>query len=251
MSRSVLLLLSTFLLLFFAPVLWRAASYARGPAGQWWSADRSSAGLLPAPSRNPEAVVRIFAARTVSWRGIVAVHSWIVLKDADAATYQRWDLTAWGDPIRMNGFVADGRWFGQVPDFVFAADGDAATNLIPRMRAAIESYRFRNKGDYKAWPGPNSNTFVATVMAAVPEIHASLPPTAIGKDYPVDGRWVDWTPSRTGLRVSLGGYAGLTVGWVEGIELNILCGVIGVDIRRPALKLPGVGRIGMSALATA
>lgn len=244
MPRALLLTLSTFLILFFAPVVWRAAAYSRAP-GQWWSADRSSAGLLQAASEHPDAVVRIYAARTVSWRGIVAVHSWIVLKEEGATTYQRWDLTAWGDPIRLNGFIADGRWFGQVPDVVFAADGAAAAALIPRMQAAIQGYRFRQKGDYQAWPGPNSNTFVATIMAAVPEIQVSLPPTAIGKDFPVDGQWVAWTPSRTGFRLSLGGYAGLTLGWVEGFELNIMGGVIGLDIRKPALKLPGVGRIGI------
>ena len=245
MRRPVTLVFCAFLALFFGPVLWRAAAFYKGPATQWWSADRSSAGLLASAARNPDAVVRIYAAPTVSWRGIVAVHSWIVLKDRDAATYQRWDLTAWGDPIRMNGFDPDGRWFGQVPQLVYAADGEAASNLIPRMRAAIQSYKYRQRGDYQAWPGPNSNTFVATVMASVPEIRAALPPTAIGKDFPVDGRWIALTPSRTGVRLTLGGYAGLTIGWVEGIEVNLFGGVIGFDLRRPALKLPGVGRIGV------
>ena len=46
--------------------------------------------------------------------------------------------------------------------------------------------------------------------------------------------------------ISLGGYLGATVGWVEGIELNVFGGVIGVDIRRPALKFPGLGRLGIS-----
>ena len=52
-------------------------------------------------------------------------------------------------------------------------------------------------------------------------------------------------PSRTGFRVSFGGYLGLMVGWTEGIEVNILGGVVGVDLRRPAIKLPGVGRVGL------
>lgn len=240
--RVTLLVLLT---LFFAPVAWRSAAYWRAPAFEWRSADRSSAGLLAPPSQNRAATVRIFAAPTVSWRGIFAVHSWIVLKDENAPAYERYDLTAWGDPIRINGFDPDGRWFGEVPQLVFAADGDAAMALIGRMRAAIGSYRFRNRGDYRAWPGPNSNTFVATVLAAVPETRAVLPPNAIGKDFPLDGRILDWTPSRTGVRLSLGGYAGLTLAWVEGLELNILGGVIGIDIRRPALKLPAVGRLGL------
>jgi hypothetical protein len=43
----------------------------------------------------------------------------------------------------------------------------------------------------------------------------------------------------------VGGYLGLTVGWVEGIELNFFGAVLGIDVRRPALKFPGVGRLGL------
>ena len=211
----------------------------------WWTADRSSAGLLPPAEAHPGAVVRVFAARTVRWRGILATHCWVVVKSAGEGAYTRTDYTAWGDPIRVNGFVADGRWFGQTPDVVYAADGPAADALVPRIRAAIADYRFRNQGDYRAWPGPNSNTFVAAIMDAVPEMRADLPPTAIGKDYPYDGHWLRWTPSRTGVRLTLGGLAGLTVGWVEGVELNILGAAAGVDVRRPGLKLPGLGRVGI------
>ena len=241
------LVLAGFLVLFLAPLAARAALYWRAPAVDWRGADRSSTGLLPSASAHPEAAVRIFAARTVRWRGIVAVHSWIVLKEAGAPRYSRYDLTAWGDPIRIDGFDPDGRWFGVAPETVFAADGEGAAALIPRLRDAIRNYRWRNRGDYRAWPGPNSNTFVQTVLAAVPESGAVLPPTAIGKDFPVDGRMFAPTPSRTGFRLSLGGYVGLTVGWVEGLELNLMGGVIGLDLRRPALKLPAVGRIGWPA----
>jgi hypothetical protein len=234
-----------FALLFFLPLGVSAALYRwEGTGAGWRTADRSSAGLLPPASRHKEAVVRIFAAQTVRWRGIFAVHCWIVFKPEGAASYTRYDYTAWGEPIRMNGFEPDGRWFGRVPEIVFAADGPAAASLIPKMQAAIAGYAWSNRGDYRPWPGPNSNTFVAAVMDAVPEIRVSLPPTAIGKDYPYDGRWLRWTPSGTGLRLTLGGYVGLTVGWVEGLEVNLLGGVVGLDLRRPAVKLPGLGRLG-------
>jgi hypothetical protein len=39
----------------------------------------------------------------------------------------------------------------------------------------------------------------------------------------------------------------MTVGWVEGFELNFFGAVIGFDVRRPALKLPGLGRFGVAA----
>jgi hypothetical protein len=84
------------------------------------------------------------------------------------------------------------------------------------------------------------------VMAAVPELQATLPPTAIGKDFPYNGEMFGPTASGTGVRLSLGGYLGLAVGWIEGIEINFLGAVFGIDLRRPAVKLPGLGRIGFS-----
>jgi uncharacterized protein DUF3750 len=234
-----------FALFFLLPLGVSALLYLREGSGAGWrTADRSGVGHLPPAALTPQAVVRVFAAQTVRWRGVFAVHCWVVLKPAGAPAYTRYDYTAWGEPIRVNGFEPDGRWFGRVPEVVFAADGPAAEALIPRMEAAIAGYAWRSRGDYRPWPGPNSNTFVAAVLDAVPEARASLPPTAIGKDYPYDGRWLRRTASGTGVQVTLGGYAGLTLGWVEGIEVGILGAVAGIDLRRPAIKLPGLGRLG-------
>ena len=36
------------------------------------------------------------------------------------------------------------------------------------------------------------------------------------------------------------------IGWVDGVEVSLLGSVAGIDLRRPALKLPGLGRIGMA-----
>jgi hypothetical protein len=247
--QSLRKLVTLFLLLIFVPIGLSAARYywADDRRGNWQSADRSSAGLLPSPSGHPGALIRVYAARTVRWRSIFAVHTWIVVKEQGAASYSRYDYTAWGEPIRTNGFAADARWFGAVPESIVAVDGDEASRLIPKIRHVIENYKFRAYGDYSPWPGPNSNTFVQAVLDAVPELHAVLPPTAIGKDYPYEGDWFGLTPSRSGVYVSLGGYLGLTIGWVEGFEINFFGAVLGFDIRRPALKFPGIGRLGMTA----
>ena len=76
-------LLLVFLLLLFAPIAASAARYFWiGDAhGNWQTADRSSAGLLAVANAHPQAVVRVYAARTVRWRGIFAVHTWIVVKE--------------------------------------------------------------------------------------------------------------------------------------------------------------------------
>ena len=237
--------LALFVAFYLLPIALSATRYwLDGTGAGWRTADRSSIGVLPPASSKP-AVVRIFAAQTVRWRGIFATHSWIVFKPDGANGYTRYDYTAWGAPVRLNGFEPDGRWFGRLPAVVFAADGAAAEAMIPRMQAAIRDYAWRKDGDYRAWPGPNSNTFVQAVMDSVPQIGNALPPTAIGKDYPYDGRWMRWTASGTGLRLTLGGYLGVTLAWVEGVEVNILGAVAGLDLRRPAIKLPGLGRFGV------
>jgi len=241
--------LLVFLFLVFAPLAASAARYwwLADDRGNWQTADRSSAGLLQPAAAHPDAVIRVFAARTVRWRGIFAVHSWIVVKEKNASAYTRYDYTAWGDPIRTNGFAPDGRWFGAGPETIVALDGERAEALIPKIRYVIETYKFRAYGDYSAWPGPNSNTFVQAALDSVPELRAVLPPTAIGKDFPYTGKWFGLSPSGTGVYASLAGFVGLKVGWIEGLEINFFGAVLGVDIRRPALKLPGLGRFGIAA----
>jgi hypothetical protein len=45
---------------------------------------------------------------------------------------------------------------------------------------------------------------------------------------------------------------GVKLGWVEGVEVNFLGLVAGLDLRHPALKLPAFGRIGFDgAVASA
>ncbi|GJE54829.1 hypothetical protein EKPJFOCH_1314 [Methylobacterium thuringiense] len=87
--------LLAFVLVFLAPIAASAAFYyLRNDIADWRTADRSSAGLLPPAAKHPEADVRVFSARTVSWRGINVSHSWIVVKGADDRAYQRFEYTA-------------------------------------------------------------------------------------------------------------------------------------------------------------
>ena len=244
----ILRILLLIVVLFLAPLATHALWWFwRDEAPTWAQADWSSAGLLPKPSQAPQAMVRIYAGRTGRWKGAFAHHSWIVVKEAGASRYTRYDKVGWGSPVRTDAWPADARWFGHEPELILAVEGEDAERLIPRIRAAVASYQYRGYGDYRAWPGPNSNTFVAHVMEEVPELGAALPPTAIGKDWRPGGEWLGLTPSRTGVRLSVAGLMGIEIGWIEGVEFNFLGLVAGLDIRRPALKLPGWGRIGLSA----
>ena len=46
----------------------------------WYEARRDPTCLAPDPAATPEAVVQVYAARAVSWRGVLAVHTWIAVK---------------------------------------------------------------------------------------------------------------------------------------------------------------------------
>ena len=60
---------------------------------------------------------------------------------------------------------------------------------------------------YTLWPGPNSNTFVAWIARAVPDLEVDLPATAIGKDY-IESI-VSTAPSGSGFQFSLRGLLGV------------------------------------------
>jgi hypothetical protein len=237
----------TFATAFLAPLAAHAAWWvSHDEFLGWYDSDWSSTGVLPPANARPDTAVYVFAGRTGRWKGIFAHHSWIVIKERGVG-YTRYDKVAWGRPVKINGWPPDGRWYGHVPTLVAAIEGPAAERLIPKIKTAVARYPYNRAGAYAVWPGPNSNSFVAYVLADIPEAHIVLPPTAIGKDWRVDHRVFGWAPSGTGLQLSLGGYLGMTVAWVEGVEINILGLVTGIDIRRPAIKLPGFGRIGMGA----
>jgi hypothetical protein len=200
--------------------------------------------MLPPATTDRDARLLVFTGRTGRWKGIFSVHSWVVLKPENASTWSRYDVVGWGQPLRANGWAPDSRWFGDTPRVLVDVRGPAAAALIPKAKAAISSYRYGNFGDYRIWPGPNSNTFTASVLRAVPELEATLPPNALGKDYrPYP--YLGFTDSGTGIEASLWGLLGVKVGWVEGVELNFFGLVAGLDLRHPALKLPGFGRLGM------
>jgi hypothetical protein len=200
--------------------------------------------MLPQASVDSDARFLVFTGRTGRWKGIFSIHSWVVFKPAGATAWSRYDVVGWGRPVRQNGWDPDGRWYGDVPRVLVDIRGAAAEALIPRVRAAIEEYRYANLGDYRMWPGPNSNTFVAAVLRAVPELATALPPNAVGRDFR-DGFYAGLTDSRTGVELSLLGIIGLKAGWVEGVELNMFGLVVGLDLRHPAVKLPGFGRLGI------
>ncbi len=212
----------------------------------WRTASREPAGLAPDPSTTPEAVVQVYAARAVRWRGYLGVHTWIAVKPAGAARFTVHEVN--GHRLRRGGSAlvtsqraADGYWYGNRPELLGELRGDAAIAVIERIESAVAAYPYAST--YRIWPGPNSNTFTAFVLREAPELRVDLPPTAIGKDY-LGIMPVARLPSGTGGQLSLFGMAGVAAGVEEGVEINVLGMTFGVDPGSLALKLPLIGRLG-------
>jgi hypothetical protein len=215
----------------------------------WRTASREPVGLAPDPAAHPEPVIQVYAARTVGWRGVFGVHTWVAVKSARASAYTvyevigwklRWDDTA----VSIRSREPDGRWFGSEPELLADLRGAAAEALIPRIDKAAKSYPYAK--EYSAWPGPNSNTFTAWITREVAELRVDLPPTAIGKDY-LGSSVIASAPSGSGGQFSVAGVLGVTLSSVEGMELNLLGLTFGLDPWPPAIKLPMLGRLGAAS----
>jgi hypothetical protein len=210
----------------------------------WRTASREPVGLAPDPALVADAVVQVYGARTVGAKGVFGVHSWVATKRSGAAQWMVYEVIGWRlgrapSVVVMRERAPDGRWFGSAPQLYADRRGPGVDALIERIEQAAQSYP--HAGEYRAWPGPNSNTFTAWIARAVPELQVDLPATAIGKDY-LGGAVFGTAPSGSGVALSLGGLLGVAAGPVDGIEINLLGLNFGVNAR--GLKLPIVGRIG-------
>lgn len=214
-------------------------------AQDWRTASRASMGLAPDPRDEPEALVQLYAARAFRWRGYFAVHTWIAVKEKGADHYLTYQVTGFGGggTVMITEDIPDRQWFGAEADLLYELKGPLAEAAIPKIQAAALSYPYQSF--YRVWPGPNSNTFISHIIRHTPELRFELPPTAIGKDWIGTGDVFAASETGTGVQVSLIGLLGFTLGLGEGVEVNLLGMTFGVDVLRPALKLPFVGRVGM------
>ena len=251
-SRRKLIMLTIFAL-FLAPLIARAALYAAGNGPRSWrDADWSSTGTLPPAGDSKPARVIVFTGTAGAWKGIFAVHSWIVLKRANAPGWTRYDVVGWGNPVRTNGWPPDGRWFGNMPVAIADVSGADAEKLIPRIEAAVRQptasatpatiasgrgrtataspprccARCRNS----AWRCRRTRSAAISATASMPAAPTAAP--ASSSTCAVSRR-----SSSAGSRAS----RSICSGWSPGS----ICAI-------PGVKLPGFGRIGVeSPVATA
>jgi uncharacterized protein YxeA len=241
--------------MFFLSLLFTTALIYFNPKASnrsWNEASRESAKLVPTGNETKEAQVQFYTAKAYSWRGKFSQHTWIATKEKNAENYLVYYVVLWGTHFGADGVVVvqedlpDRLWFDAKPEIIFSTSGTEAEKLIPQIQTAAKSYPYQKF--YRAYPGPNSNTFVSHVIRQIPDLKIALPNNAIGKDWLCDENGVKFfafTESKTGIQFSFYGMFGILFGLVEGLEINIIGLSFGIDFLKPAVKLPGIGRLGV------
>ena len=182
MKPTLLILLALVAAVLLTGLIW----LSRHPAGDWRTASRESARLAPDPAITREAVLQVYGADAWGWRGWFAIHTWIAAKPAGADTYTVYDVVGWrgyhgSSVMRIYPDIPDRYWFGAKPRILAAYRGDGVDELIAAVDRAARAYPW--KKTYKAFPGPNSNTFTAWIGRQVPQLKLKLPFSAIGSGY--------------------------------------------------------------------
>jgi len=205
-----------------------------------------SYGYAPHPDDYHDAIIQVYAARTRGNKKALAVHTWIATKRTGADHYMisqifGWRLSRRGTALDREPGIPDKSWARNAPTLLLDLRGADVEQLIDKVEKAIDTYPW--KDEYTVWPGPNSNTFLAWIGLQVPELKLDLPATAIGKDWRPVSRTFGKSASGTGVQCSLYGLLGITAGFEEGLEINILGLSIELDLFDLGLELPGIGRV--------
>ncbi len=207
-----------------------------------------SRGLAPDPEAHPDPVVQVYSARTWGAKGTFAVHCWIAMKRRGAPDYEvsqviGWRMSRYGKVLFREKAIPDKGWYGKEPTLLLDRRGPEVETLIDKIDQAINSYPWTR--EYTAYPGPNSNTFIAWIGLQVPELGLDLPSTAIGKDWRPISHALGLSPSGTGIQASLFGLLGASTGLEEGLELNVLGLNLELDLLDLAVEVPIFGRFSL------
>ena len=176
-TKKFLIIFASAIMLIVAS-LW-ATSLALEPDGV-------GAARAPDPATHSEPVIQVYGADVWGFRGNFAIHTWIATKGRNESDYTIHQVIGWrlrrgrsvvvestGNPARP--------WYGSPAVLLHEISGPGSQPLVERVRAAVAAYPYPD--DYKMWPGPNSNSFIAWVGLEVPELGLTLPAKAIGQSW--------------------------------------------------------------------
>ena len=167
-------------------------------AHDWRNTGRESANIAPLPAAEKDAVIQVYAAKVWGWRGLFADHTWLAVKMPHADSYTVYEVIGWRkhhgqSVLRIATDIPDRHWYGNRPRLLINVRGNKANRLATKVDAAARAYPYPN--NYRAFPGPNSNTFTAWVAQQIPELNLRLPLRAVGKGFLPDAPPKNYAPS--------------------------------------------------------
>lgn len=188
-------------------------------------------------------IIAVKSARLTSrfpWFTRFAHHAWIDVKRGSEEAWLRVEVRGRGRgvlarPIKPKDARNDS-WFGGRPVHLHELyTGEKARVIAEQIETVALAEKQRYIDDYLIWPGPNSNTFVAEMAEALPDLAFLFDANAVGKDW----GWIDAgrTSSKTGVRLDTP-ILGAAVGLREGVELHVFGLTLGVRLWPPSLALP-------------
>ncbi len=190
------------------------------------------------PPPNDVATVALLSGTLLAPMDDIARHPWFAVRKAGEAEWTIYEVGGGG--TERDPFHAHSPYGNPILHKVWrGAEAERAAECLAR-----EAGPWKSQLKYRFYPGPNSNTF-GDVMLRRCKLAASLPSTAVGKDW--RGAFgIGLTSERTGVQLETP-ILGFKIGLKEGVEIHVLGLSIGVDLWPPAIILPlGPGRLGFA-----
>lgn len=201
------------------------------------------------PTYVPQADIDMVVVKAVRlpdsepWYSQFATHCWIELHQQGAEEWLRIEANTDPRAEKIHPSIANHnvRW-GRDVEVIAVFLLDEAKAQIPLLIEAAEHHA--KDFHYRAYPGPNSNTYVARILDDIPGMDVELPHNAVGKDYTTTIH-AGLTNSRDGLHLDIP-FLGASLGYQQGAEIHLIGLTAGIGLWPPALKIPFLPRIGFS-----
>lgn len=164
-----------------------------------------------------------------------ARHTWVDYREDADSPWRRIEIVNKNsglihEEIGQEEFELKKRW-GERVVVLGQSDGRKNPEYVREIAKFAAGY---DESVYRAFPGPNSNTFAEELLRNVDGVSAVLDHNAVGKE---SGWHIGRSAGGTGGELQTP-VLGLTLGVREGIELSFLGFSGGVSIFPPAIKLP-------------
>lgn len=179
-----------------------------------------------------------------AWYAQFATHGWFDVREVEGGAWTRIEVLSPASGVQVSELaqdraLADLRWNNRPVRVHGVLRGSEAAIAARELLNSAAAY---DGEDYRAIPGPNSNSFVATLVADTTRLRTTMHHNAVGKDY-LTPLGVARTPSKSGGRIDtpwIGGALGLQ----EGFELHLVGLQFGVGLWPPRICVPFLPEIG-------